>query len=129
MNTTELLNALSDDVAKLKPPADDPWAYLLAVDDFQDLIRTYQTNSGLEQLRAEKPDPVRQYRELRERVLELKRERFPMGCRVKVEHRRYEGPGVIESEVCGLPTDQIAVLLPNGNVWWYPIESVVPEVV
>ncbi len=44
---------------------------------------------------------------------------------VKVDCERFRGHGItiFQGEA---PPDHVAVLLENGNTWWYPIESVVP---
>ena len=48
---------------------------------------------------------------------------FPVGTHVEVNHGRYRGPGrIVPSYSC--PPDQVAVLLPNDNIWFYPVESV-----
>ena len=50
-------------------------------------------------------------------------QQFPSGTEVKVNvPGRYVGPGVAVQDGC--PADQVAVRLPNGNTWWYPLDCV-----
>ncbi len=56
----------------------------------------------------------------------LKRERdarFPKGVNVMVKSPRYRGSGVT-ADSTDLQPDQVALLLENGNVWGYAIDSV-----
>jgi hypothetical protein len=50
---------------------------------------------------------------------------FPGGTKVHVDCGRYKGPGIVAASVT-CPPHQVAVRLGNGNIWWYPIESVFP---
>lgn len=47
--------------------------------------------------------------------------RFPAGSNVIVKAPRYKGPGVVAGD-SECPADHLAVRLPNGNVWFYPLE-------
>ena len=52
-----------------------------------------------------------------------KAELFYHGSEVDVYDPRYQGPGLAVTDgQC--PPDQVAVSLPNGNTWWYPIDAV-----
>ena len=124
MNTTEILHALANDLKRLKPPVEDSWAYLAAVKDVLDLIRTYEQGAALVQLR--KPDLktlVEQFRQARELLVDERIRRFPIGAEVRVKSPRYAGPGErVRDPHC--PPDMVPVMTPNGNTHWYPIEDV-----
>lgn len=62
------------------------------------------------------------WREMEQSIREWKRKAFPHRCIVKVNCDRYKGYGVvIASSEC--ETDKLAVMLENGNTWWYPVEA------
>lgn len=56
---------------------------------------------------------------------ELKGELFPCRKTVVVDCDRYRGIGVA-TRWDGCPADQLPVILPNGNTWFYPVESCRP---
>ncbi len=68
-------------------------------------------------------DAILQYRNAVKSLEDLKANELPRGARVLVNHERYSGEGVVATD-SECPPDQVAVLLPNGNVWRYPLESV-----
>lgn len=68
---------------------------------------------------------VRLYRKSVESLERLKSERFYHGTGVIVNHPRYKGPGIAVTDGECWP-DHVAVSLPNGNTWRYPIETVQP---
>ena len=61
------------------------------------------------------------------RALERRRAKhFYHGTPVMVMCNRYHGQGVaVTDHLC--PPDKVAVALPNGNTWWYPMEAVRPN--
>jgi hypothetical protein len=69
---------------------------------------------------------VRQYEDARENLIDAKWGAFPIGTPVLVDCPQYSGPGIITQEA-NTPPNKVAVRLENGNVWWYPILSVVPN--
>ena len=46
---------------------------------------------------------------------------FPRLCFVKVNNARYHGYGMVEGASEQAP--KLAVLLPNGNTWWYEMDT------
>lgn len=66
---------------------------------------------------------VKGFRFHRDRLERAKLTVFPHGAEVLVNCERYKGPGIAVSD-SQCPVDQVAVCLPNGNTWFYPIESV-----
>lgn len=68
---------------------------------------------------------LKRYRAALAALEKARAKRFYHGTPVLVSCRRYSGPGTaVTDNQC--PPDQVAVLLPNGNVWWYPIEALRP---
>lgn len=66
------------------------------------------------------------YRRALKALEKWKAKRFYHGTPVIVSCERYEGPGIAVSDgQC--PPDRVAVSLPNGNTWWYDVESVRPN--
>lgn len=65
------------------------------------------------------------YRKSVESIENLKWELFRPGTDVFVDSERYYGPGISVIDITCWP-DHVAVSLPNGNTWRYPIESVEP---
>lgn len=68
---------------------------------------------------------AREYRAARDRLISHRGNRFQPRRLVHVDCPRYLGLGAIavDSEC---PLDHVPVLLGNGNVWWYPVESCTP---
>ena len=66
-----------------------------------------------------------QYRDSQQYLILYREKTFSIGLRVLVNTTQYNGPGVV-ADPDGCPLDKVAVRLPNDNVWWYPIESVIP---
>lgn len=56
----------------------------------------------------------------------VKAERFYHGTPVTVDDERYRGPGIAVTDGTCWP-DFVAVALPNGNTWRYPMENVRPN--
>jgi len=54
-----------------------------------------------------------------------KDELFPCRKTVMVDCDRYRGLGVA-TRWDGCPADQLPVMLPNGNTWFYPVEACHP---
>lgn len=80
----------------------------------------------------QKPSPsrrltrlLRRYRQSVKSLEKLKAREFYHGTPVMVSCDRYVGPGVAVTDGDCWP-DHVAVSLPNGNTWRYPIESVRP---
>lgn len=71
------------------------------------------------------PDLVATYVAARSALWTAKVKTFPRGQPVHVNSTRYTGFGVRLLED-NEPPDHLAVLLENGNVWWYPIEACRP---
>ena len=67
---------------------------------------------------------INEYRCAREALDKYRSETFPVGTKVYVNHQRYQGPGMIALRNIETGCDQLPVLLPNGNVWWYEMETV-----
>ena len=66
------------------------------------------------------------YRLAKGALLEFKRVHFPINTHVIVNcPGRYVGPGITEAWSEGQP-DEVAVRLPNQNVWHYRMETVKP---
>lgn len=83
-------------------------------------------------IQIETPRPVRwsawlgRYRRALAELEKCKADRFYHGTPVTVDCPRYKGPGTaVTDNQC--PPDKVAVLLENGNVWWYPMESCRPN--
>ena len=75
---------------------------------------------------APNSERVERYHAALRDLQEYKDREFPMGQSVHVSTGRYHGPGIVVANgQC--PPDQVAVLLENGNVWWYPIDHVRKE--
>ncbi len=75
---------------------------------------------------APNSERVERYQAARRELQEYKDREFPRGQAVHVDTGRYRGPGSVAARgEC--PPDQVAVLLENGNVWWYPIDHVRKE--
>lgn len=65
------------------------------------------------------------YRRAVKSLEKLKAKQFYHGTTVTVNCARYKGPGVAVTDGDCWP-DHVAVSLPNGNTWRYPLESVRP---
>lgn len=66
------------------------------------------------------------YRRALAELEKFKADLFYHGTPVTVDCPRYKGPGTaVTDNQC--PPDQVAVLLENGNVWWYPMEACRPN--
>lgn len=77
------------------------------------------TAPGLDRLLAE-------FRERRDLLKSYRNQTFPSGTPVQVDCKRYTGPGkVVDDPDC--PPDCLPVRVPNGNVWWYPLEACRPS--
>ena len=66
------------------------------------------------------------YRRAVKSLEKLKTKHFYHGTPVTVNCPRYKGPGVAVTDGTCWP-DHVAVSLPNGNTWRYPIEAVRPN--
>lgn len=66
------------------------------------------------------------YRQSVRALEKVKAENFYHGTPVEVNHPRYKGPGIAVTDGDCWP-DHVAVSLPNGNTWRYPLESVRPN--
>ena len=64
------------------------------------------------------------WREASKSLLEERIENLPVGIAVVVDCPQYKGPGIIVPTSQDCPPDKIPVLLPNENIWWYPIDMV-----
>ena len=63
------------------------------------------------------------WRECEKKLIEWRSKTFPCGTIVSVDCPQYRGKGrVVPSSQC--PSDKVAVVLCNDNIWWYPLESV-----
>ena len=69
-------------------------------------------------------DLLDRWREASESLRQWKFENLPPGTAVIVDCKRYKGPGKTVPISHDCPTDCIPVLLPNENIWWYPIDVV-----
>lgn len=65
---------------------------------------------------------LEQYRQLSKEISDWKIEHS--GARVFVRHPRFTGLGVMVLDG-DAREDNVAVRLPNGHVWWYPIDTVI----
>lgn len=70
---------------------------------------------------------VKRYRHWQSRLERAKELIFKPGTKVVVNCDRYRGPGVVTRED-GCPADHLPVRVPNGNVWWYPLECIRAQV-
>lgn len=77
--------------------------------------------------REELPAAVASFRELRDALTAATDEHYPPGCVVRVDNPRYHGLGIVARQP-GCPADWLPVLLSNGNVWWYELETIVERV-
>lgn len=68
-----------------------------------------------------------QYRRSVKSLEILKAKHFHHGTPVIVDCARYKGPGIAVTDGECWP-DHVAVSLPNGNTWRYPLEAVEPDV-
>ena len=67
-----------------------------------------------------------QYCMLQDMLISQRNKVFPIGTKVMVNcPGRYVGPGIASND-SSVPVSQCAVLLPNGNTWWYPLFEVTP---
>ena len=66
------------------------------------------------------------YRRAVKALERLKAKHFYHGTPVTVYHARYKGPGIAVTDGDCWP-DHVAVSLPNGNTWRYPLESIRPN--
>jgi hypothetical protein len=58
-------------------------------------------------------------------LLSVRQRFFPRGRPVMVRSERYTGPGVVDNDgLCHLTC--VPVRIPNGNVWYYPVDCVEP---
>ncbi len=69
---------------------------------------------------------IARYRRAVESLEKFKVTHFCHGTKVIVDNPRYKGPGVAVTDGTCWP-DHVAVSLPNGNTWRYPIENVRPQ--
>lgn len=70
---------------------------------------------------------VRRYRHWQSRLERAKELIFKRGTKVVVNCERYQGPGVVVlNSEC--PPDRLPVRIPNGNVWFYPLECIRAQV-
>jgi hypothetical protein len=77
-------------------------------------------------LMPEKTPLLSAYATARAALEKYRDENYSRGTPVMVNCNRYVGPGLaVRDAQC--PLDQVAVVLENGNVWWYPLESVQPS--
>lgn len=69
-------------------------------------------------------ETLQQFRAAYEALVTYSKAEFPCGSKVRVNNPgRYVGPGISRGPASGYP-DKLAVELPNGNTWWYPIETI-----
>lgn len=66
---------------------------------------------------------IGEWRQLDSDLREYRAKVFPAGTRVWVKCDRYKGAGIVRGDA-QCPPDQIPIEIPNGNTWWYPIQSV-----
>jgi hypothetical protein len=71
------------------------------------------------------PSLMRNYHEVVSKVEEWKARHLRPGMFVKVNDTRFRGHGFIVMN-SGCPVHEVPVKLENGNVWWYPVESLTP---
>ena len=67
-------------------------------------------------------DLLGRWREMTNSIREWKRTAFPHRSIVKVNAPSYKGYGIVMA-TGECDTDKLAVMLENGNTWWYPVES------
>lgn len=66
------------------------------------------------------------YRDARARVRMIANEHLPAGSVVRVDHPRFHGLGILVS--LAAEPERVDVLLENGNVWSYGIETIVERI-
>lgn len=82
---------------------------------------TYEAVTGVPQKAVKARSVMMRFRAARRALERYKGDRFYPGTPVVVDCARYTGPGMaVTDNQC--PEDQVAVRVPSGNVWWYPIE-------
>lgn len=64
---------------------------------------------------------VERYTSIRDKLIDWRRDNFPVRSVVYVECDQYTGFGIVERD--GAEPHQLAVRLENGNTWWYPVEK------
>lgn len=65
---------------------------------------------------------VQYYRSARDTLLAWKQAQFPPESIVSVDHPRYHGYGIVSLDDRCAP-DQLAVVIPNANTWFYEVET------
>ena len=84
-----------------------------------------EVNKMNESEKREIKDKVKSFLACERELLEVRQRFFTQGRPVMVKTSRYDGPGVVEHDGrCHMTC--VPVRLPNGNVWYYPVECVDP---
>ena len=65
------------------------------------------------------------YMKALEKIQDWKKDMFPTGTVVYVEHDSYKGFGIVVSDMECYPT-KVPVRLQNDNIWWYSVLCVTP---
>ena len=71
-------------------------------------------------------DMVRSYLTAERRLLAVRQKFFHQGKPVMVRSGRYDGPGVVDHDGIMCHLTCVPVRIPNGNVWYYPVDCVDP---
>lgn len=75
--------------------------------------------------RHEINETVRSFLAQERQLLSVRQRFFPQGKPVMVFAKTYDGPGVVDHDgMCHLTC--VPVKIPNGNVWYYPVDCVEP---
>jgi len=75
--------------------------------------------------RLEINETVRSFLAAERQLLAVRQRFFPQGKPVMVRSGRYDGPGVVDHDgMCHLAC--VPVRVPNGNLWYYPVDCVDP---
>ena len=83
----------------------------------------HRTEGGSDVTRDELMIAVTRFREARNRLIEAKEASYPQWYVVRVDNPRYHGIGIV-SRQSECPEDRLPVLLSNGNIWWYELETI-----
>lgn len=77
--------------------------------------------------RGELLHAIASFRNLRDALKAAKDSLYPKGCVVRVDNPRYHGLGIVARQA-ECPDDRLPVLLSNGNIWWYELETITERV-
>jgi len=73
---------------------------------------------------ARLPRKIKAFSHLRQELFRVRQLLFPANTVVLVACPQYHGEAIVSHNNEDVRPDQLACLLENGNVWWYPLDTI-----